>query len=226
MDGTLTHFSQVRRRGVIAGALAMPFIWRPARAAQQVVVRTTGGAYDDVMRRSYYDAFTKATGIQVVTAAATMVKMIATYKAGGGEYDVIDTGDGGLLTLERMGVLVPIDYASWKYAKPDDIIKELKFPFRVANFVYATVAVYNTQVFDQRHPRSWAEFWDAKTFAGPRTLPDMSSGQPPLEFALLADGVPMDSLYPLDLDRAFRALTRIRPLGAEILGHPAPSPPR
>ena len=198
------------RRTVLAGALATPFIWRAARAAQQVVVRTTGGAYDDVMRRSYYDAFTKATGIVVVPAAATMVKMIATYKAGGGEYDVIDTGDGGLLTLERMGALMPIDYAAWKYAKPDDIIKELKFPYRVANFVYATVAVYNKDVFAQKHPQSWAEFWDVKAFPGPRTLPDMSSGQAPLEFALLADGVPMDKLYPLDLDRAFRSLTRIR----------------
>jgi putative spermidine/putrescine transport system substrate-binding protein len=32
-----------------------------------------------------------------------------------------------------------------------------------------------------------------------------------LEFALLADGVPMDKLYPLDLDRAFKSLSRIRP---------------
>ncbi len=33
---------------------------------------------------------------------------------------------------------------------------------------------------------------------------------PELEFALLADGVPMDKLYPLDVDRAFKVLTRLR----------------
>ena len=39
----------------------------------------------------------------------------------------------------------------------------------------------------------------------------MASGTPSLEFALLADGVPMDKLYPLDIDRAFKATSRIRP---------------
>ena len=32
-----------------------------------------------------------------------------------------------------------------------------------------------------------------------------------LEFALLADGVPADKLYPLDMDRAFKKLDEIRP---------------
>ncbi len=32
-----------------------------------------------------------------------------------------------------------------------------------------------------------------------------------LPFALLADGVPMDKLFPLDIDRAFRSLAKIRP---------------
>jgi putative spermidine/putrescine transport system substrate-binding protein len=38
----------------------------------------------------------------------------------------------------------------------------------------------------------------------------MASGAPNLEFALIADGVPMHKLYPLDIDRAFKSLTRIR----------------
>jgi putative spermidine/putrescine transport system substrate-binding protein len=202
--------SMITRRAALGTALAAPFVWRRAEAAQQLVVRTTGGVYDDIMRRSYYDDFTKATGIQVVTAPAPMTKLIAMYKAGGAEFDVIDTGDGGLLTLERMGVLAPIDYADWRWGKPDEIIKELRFPYRVANFVYSTVSVYNTQTFAQKHPQIWAEWWDTKAFPGPRTLPDMASGQPPLEFALIADGVTPDKLYPIDIDRAFKALTRIR----------------
>lgn len=198
------------RRATIAAALAAPLVWRRANAAPQIVVRTTGGVYDEIMRRSFYDDFTKATGIEVVTAGAPMTKLIAMYKAGGAEFDVIDTGDGGLLTLERMGALMPIDYAGWKYGKPDDIIKELRQPTRVANFVYATVAVYNTQAFGAKHPQDWAQFWDTKAFPGPRTLPDMASGQPALEFALIADGVAPDKLYPMDVARAFKALSRIR----------------
>jgi putative spermidine/putrescine transport system substrate-binding protein len=200
----------IGRRGIVAGALATPFIWRRAQAAEQLVIRTTGGVYDDIMRRSVYDPFTKATGIEVVTAGAPMTKMIAMYKAGGAEFDVIDTGDGGLLTLDRMGALAPIDYGAWKYGKPDEIIKELRLPTRCANYIYATVMVYNTASFATKHPTNWVEFWDTKTFPGPRALPDMASGQPPLEFALIADGVAPYKLYPMDLNRAFKSLTRIR----------------
>jgi putative spermidine/putrescine transport system substrate-binding protein len=206
----MSRIVQITRRAAVAGTLATPFIWRRAQAARQIVVRTTGGVYDDIMRRSVYTGFTAATGIEVVTAGAPMTKLLAMYKAGGAEFDVIDTGDGGLLTLERMGALAPIDYAAWKFGKADEIIKELRFPYRVANFVYATVMVYSTAAFGSKHPTSWEQFWDAKAFPGARTLPDMASGQPPLEFALLADGVPADKLYPMDLPRAFKALSRIR----------------
>lgn len=198
------------RRAALGGTLAAPLVWRRAAAAPRLVVRTTGGVYDEIMRRSYYDAFTKETGIEVATAPAPMTKLIAMYKAGGAEFDVIDTGDGGLLTLERMGALMPIDYDGWRFAKPAEIPADLRFPFRVANYVYATVNVYNTQAFADRHPQGWAQFWDLKTFPGPRTLADMASGQPPLEFALIADGVAPDKLYPMDLPRAFKALDRIR----------------
>ncbi len=209
----MMHFGLTRRRAFqtgLGGILAAPAILRSARAADRLIVRTTGGAYDDIMRSSVYDGFTKATGIEVVTAPSPMSKLIAMYKAGSAELDLIDTGDGGLLTLERIGALAPIDYSSWQFAKPDEIIPELRQPMRCGNFVYATVLVANTKVFSGKRPTSWAEFWDTKAFPGPRTLADMASGQAPFEFALLADGVPKDKLYPLDIARAFKSLTRIR----------------
>jgi putative spermidine/putrescine transport system substrate-binding protein len=209
----MTPFPLSRRRALqagIAGLLAAPTVLRGARAAERLVIRTTGGSYDDIMRAAVYDGFTKATGIEVVTAPSPMSKLIAMYKAGSAELDVIDTGDGGLLTLERIGALAAIDYGSWKHGKPDDIISEIRLPTRCANFVYATAMVVNTKVFADKRPTNWAEFWDTKAFPGPRTLPDIASGQAPLEFALIADGVPKDKLYPLDLPRAFRAMTRIR----------------
>src|SRR5271170_6624737 len=42
-------------------------------------------------------------------------------------------------------------------------------------------------------------------------LADMASGSPNLEFALIADGVPMDKLFPLDIDRAFKSMSRLKP---------------
>ena len=78
------------------------------------------------------------------------------------------------------------------------------------DLVLATVSVYNKETYAAKHPQNWAEFWGTKAFPGPRALPNMVSGQPALEFALLADGVAPGKLYPVDLPRAFKALTRIR----------------
>jgi putative spermidine/putrescine transport system substrate-binding protein len=80
----------------------------------------------------------------------------------------------------------------------------------VARNTYATVLAYSTKAFPDRHPTTWAEFWDVKTFPGPRMLQDPSFGAVDLEQALLADGVPMDKLYPIDIDRAFRKFEEIR----------------
>ena len=70
---------------------------------------------------------------------------------------------------------------------------------------------FNTKAYAVgKEPKSWAEFWDTKAFPGPRTLADMASGAPNLEIALIADGVPMDKVYPIDIDRAFKSLSRIK----------------
>jgi putative spermidine/putrescine transport system substrate-binding protein len=143
---------------------------------------------------------------------STVGKLLAMFKAGNVELDVIDTGEGPLLTLERLGALAPIDYASWKYTDVNDIDPALRRKYTTGNLLYSTVLGYNTEIFPTgKHPKSWAEFWDVKAFPGPRTLADMASGQPNLEFALLADGVPKDKIFPIDVDRAFKSMSRIKP---------------
>lgn len=55
---------------------------------------------------------------------------------------------------------------------------------------------------------SWAEFWDVEKFPGKRALPNYPTYTLPI--ALLADGVKPEDLYPLDLDRAFASLEKIK----------------
>src|SRR6185369_2006644 len=74
---------------------------------------------------------------------------------------------------------------------------------------YSTAMGYNRQKFsDDKRPRSWQQFWDVKAFPGRRALRNHPVDN--LEFALLADGVPADKIYPIDLDRAFKSLDRIK----------------
>lgn len=204
-----------RRRALIAGAavLAAPYVWsRPARAAGQVIVRNPGGAWSDTQKKYIYDPFTKETGIEVVIVPSTLTKMLAMVKSGSTELDVADAGLDGLVELDKAGALAPIDYAGWKYTNPDEISSAYKTANTAGMALYATVLGYNTQSFPTgKQPKDWAEFWDAKKFPGPRSLEDMAAGTPNLEFALIADGVPMDKVFPIDIDRAFKSMTLIKP---------------
>ena len=127
------------------------------------------------------------------------------------EIDCIDTGNDALLNLEMAGALEPIDYKSFTLTDPADIDPPVKLPYQVGSFTYAFVMGYNTGVFPPgKEPKSWEQFWDLKAFPGARTLADMASGAPNLEFALIADGVPMDKVFPIDIPRAFKSLSRIK----------------
>lgn len=205
------------RRAALAAlagvSVAAPYLWaRRASAAQQLAVRTPGGVFDDIKRETVYEPFRKATGIEIVPVAATVAKLLAMFKSGQMEVDLIDTGDDTLLQLDLAGALMPLDYAAFKYTNPDDIDPTTKRKAQVGNFVYAMVMGYHTGAYPKgKEPKSWAEFWDIKAFPGPRTLADMASGSPNLEFALIADGVPPEKLYPLDIERAFKSMSRVRP---------------
>ncbi|QBJ96301.1 ABC transporter substrate-binding protein [Rhodococcus sp. ABRD24] len=79
----------------------------------------------------------------------------------------------------------------------------------IPNLSYAFTIAYNTDTFADNHPKTWAEFFDTQLFPGKRGFWKYATGGM-FEAALLADGVPADQLYPLDLDRAFRKLDTIK----------------
>ena len=211
------HRNADRRRraftaGIAAASVAPFMMWsRNVSAAQQLVVRTPGGVFDDVKRETIYEPFRKETGIEVVPVAATGAKLLAMMKSGQNELDLIDTGDDVLLQLEHGNHLMPIAYDRFKYTNPADIDPVVKRKYQLGSFIYAMVLAYNTKAIARgSEPKSWVEFWNISKWPQRRTFPGMATGSPTIEFALIADGVPMDKLYPLDIDRAFKSLTRIR----------------
>ncbi|RWB70006.1 extracellular solute-binding protein [Mesorhizobium sp.] len=76
---------------------------------------------------------------------------------------------------------------------------------------YGIVLTYNTEKFSGASaPKSLADIFDTKRFPGKRCMFKYPQFGAVLESALLADGVPRDKLYPLDLDRAFAKLDKIK----------------
>jgi putative spermidine/putrescine transport system substrate-binding protein len=211
--------ARISRRAFLAGAAGVaaaatgPFVWIPrAGAAGKVVIRTIGGSYEEANVKAIFEPFTRATGIEIVKVPATLGKLLAMFESGNIELDVVDAGELGVLSLSQKGALEKINYKGWKLTNPEDFDSAIRRDDMIADIYFSSVLGYNSQTFPTgKQPRNWAEFWDLKKFAGPRMLADIASGAVDLEFALLADGVARDKIYPINVDRVFKSLDRVRP---------------
>ena len=209
----------VSRRRILKGAAGLaatttvPTAWmRRAGAAGKIVVRTIGGAYEEAVVKAIFEPFTKATGIEIVKVPATLGKLLAMVESGNIELDVVDAGELGVLSLSQKGALDKIDYKGWKLTNPDDIDPVFRRDDMVCDILFSTVLGYNAQVVPDRQAAAVVgRVLGSQEVPGPRMLADLASGAVDLEFALLADGVPKDKLYPIDVDRAFKSLDRVRP---------------
>jgi putative spermidine/putrescine transport system substrate-binding protein len=73
-----------------------------------------------------------------------------------------------------------------------------------------SVLVWNTEALGGKTPTSTADLFNTSEFPGKRCLYKYPVSAGTLEVALLADGVPADAMYPLDVDRALAKLDTIK----------------
>ncbi len=203
------------RRGILraasglAAVLAAPTLIRPVAAATSLTVADPGGPYGPGYRKAFYDPFEKATGIRVNNVAreaepTAQFKAMVETKAY--TWDVCTLTLSARDILTKQGLLEPIALAA---ADVPGQMAEGLTPVWLGIDVYSTVQAYRTETFKAKAPSTWAEFWDVKAFPGRRSL--RKNPIDTLEQALMADGVPLAQLYPVDVDRAFRSLERIKP---------------
>ncbi len=191
----------------IACAAALPL--SALAQAKQIVVSDPGGPYTVAYRKAFYDPFEKATGIRVVSVAREsqpVAQFSAMVQAKNFIWDVTTlTLSADIPILEQRGLLEPMGLNASEFPglMPDAIT-----PNWLGVDVYSTVLAYRTDKLGQNAPKSWADFWDVQKFPGRRSL--RRNPLDTLEQGLMADGVSIDKLYPLDVDRAFRSLDRIK----------------
>ncbi|MFE8993159.1 polyamine ABC transporter substrate-binding protein [Streptomyces collinus] len=176
---------------------------------KRLVVSNSGGAYNDALVKAIYEPFTKETGITVTTVNYQSAQVIAQVKQGRPQVNLMDNGLLIFQKMARLDCLEPVDYDRLKNVKGSGIAEAQLPEHAVGKNVWASVMAYRTDSL-KRAPRNWADFWNTHSFSGPRSLQSVEVDLPELEFALLADGVPLDKLYPLDVDRAFASMSRIR----------------
>jgi putative spermidine/putrescine transport system substrate-binding protein len=184
-----------------------------AQSSGAVVVASFGGRFQDSQRKAYFEPFEKATGIKIVEATGpTVAKARAMSMSGNVEWDVGIFAPADFLVLKESNLLEKIDYNAMDKTVMSQVDRSVVDLFGIGALYYSNVIAFNTKKYPiGKHPRTWADAWDVQKFPGPRILPAATYVVRPNEFALMADGVPHDKLYPLDLDRSYKSLTRIKP---------------
>ena len=200
-----------RRRALALGAgalLGAPAFMRAARAqGGTVYVNSYGGVWESSWRKAFFEPFTAQTGIAVKTVpGVSFAKLKAQAQTRHFEGDVVNLGDVEYAQAVLEGLLEKVDKEA---AKTDQLPPHMVREYGITSYSLGTNLVYREDKFPNSGPRSWADFWDVKRFPGNRCLYDRSFTC--LAFALLADGVPPEQLYPMDIDRAFRKMSEIKP---------------
>ena len=167
-----------------------------------------GGTNTDARIAKNIKPFEEETGIKVtVVTPSDYAKLIAMVENDTTEWDVMNCDAYWGVYAGEKGYLEPIDYK----IVTEKLDQDVQLTHVVGAEVYDSVIAFNSEKYkDGSAPKDWSEFFDRDKFPGKRAM-----WQYPvtvLEAALMADGVPMDKLYPLDLDRAFAKLNTIKDL--------------
>ena len=201
------------RRGFLAGmaaAVSAPAVLTSGRAAaaDSLVFVGWGGTQQKIYDEVVLQPVAKELGINLINAyGPDLAKLKAQVTTGKVEWDLMSLTGAMAVGAERDKLLEPIDYSIVTNAK------DLTLPQREACLPW--YLYWGGIGFDpKRHaagafPTTWPEFWDVKKFPGRRGLRNRPDEI--LEVALLGDGVPAKELYPLDVNRAFKSLDRIKP---------------
>jgi len=171
------------------------------------VVSYGGGAYQQSHKTAFCEPFAQSTGIQVnsVVWNADYGKLKAMVESGNVSWDVVDVTAAEYARGRRESLFAKLS----ERPREDEFLPNSIADDGVANVYWGTVLAFNRSAFPSKQPKSWADFWNVKEFPGARALYDDPRGN--LEFALLADGVSREQLYPLDVERAFRKLDEVKP---------------
>lgn len=185
----------------------------PERLKGTGVVRVSsyGGAFQAAQREAYFKPFERLSGIKVIESEGPdVVKVKAMVDTKNIEWDVAEFDRADIINLERKGSYwEEIDYSLVDTA---NIGEAFVYKYSLDMLPYGQVCAYRTDVFKGAKPDGWADFWDTKKFPGARSMPAGSGGLvPDLESASMAAGTAMEKVYPIDIDKAYASLAKIKP---------------
>jgi len=190
-----------------------------AKAAESLTVVSWGGAYTKSQIEAYHKPYMAKTGVTVNSEDYNggLAEVKAQVESGNVTWDLVDVELSDAVRGCDEGLLEPIDSSILPPAPDgtpamDDFLPGTITDCSVATIIWSTVYAYDTTKFPDG-PKTMADFFDTKKFPGKRGM--RKGPKPNLEFALIADGVPVDQVYDVlgtdeGVDRAFAKLDTIK----------------
>ena len=188
--------------------------------AESVTVVSWGGSYARACEKAYHQPFTAETGIEIRMEDYNggLAQIRAQVETGNVYWDVVDMEMADAVRACDEGLLEPIDVGDLPPGADGTPAAQDFYPGTViecgvGTLFYSTIYAYNLDQFPGAKPSTIADFFDLEKFPGRRGM--RRTPQVNLEFALMADGVPLDQVYAAlrtqeGLDRAFRKLDSIK----------------
>lgn len=174
-------------------------------AAREIRIIAAGGQSGVSVQKGYIDLFTAKTGIKVIredTTGTPLGKLRAMVESGRIDSVLHEIGGPALAQALALNLVQPL---RWTAINPAAMFPEARHSHGLGYQYFSVVPAWRS---DATPLTNWADFWDVQKFPGKRSLPDIPYYSLPI--ALLADGVSPQSLYPIDFDRAFKSLDRIK----------------
>ena len=188
--------------------------------SQTITVVSFGGSYSRACEKGYHERFKAETGIGInfEDYNGGLAQIRAQVDVGNVYWDVVDLNVAELVRGCDEGLLTPIyidDLSPGADGTPaaDDFVEGTVTECGVTALFFSTVFAYNDGRIGDVKPTTINDFFDLEKFPGRRGMRRVPRVN--LEFALMADGVPLDEVYAtLDTEagiaRAFRKLDTIK----------------
>lgn len=206
--------------GRLVAAIGVLLVAGSVSAADSLTVVSWGGAYTRSQVKAYHEPFTEKTGVTILSEDYNggLAQIKAQVDAGNVRWDLVDLEmsdavrgcDEGLLERINPNILPPAPDGTPALA---DFIPGTVVDCAVGEIVWSTVVAFDRTKFPKGRPWTIRDFFNVQKYPGKRGL--RKSPRVNLEWALMADGVPVNQVYEVlatdeGVDRAFAKLDKIK----------------
>ena len=198
----------MKRRSFVAGAAAgvsaFGILSAGARAqSKEIRMIESGGLSGDSIEKGYIEPLMKKSGIKVVRESpSSLGKLRALVESGQKDTVLFELGQSVMVQAKNLGLIEPLD---WAAINPAPMFPEAKNEYGFGYQYFSTIMAWRKGA---KEPKNMTDFFDLKNFPGKRCLPDYPHYL--LPFCVQAAGVPVDKIFPLNVDLAFKKLEEIK----------------